>query len=121
MSSTENSDTKLKKWRTQLSRGVLEFIVLLLLRKERHGWEILQLARSLLPPSDSQLGDGTIYNILTRLKEESMVTTRNEVYEGRMRRYYKLSQKGLEQIDLMVTDWENLLASINEAREFSIE
>lgn len=109
----------LKKWRAQLSRGILEFLVLILLQKERHGWDILQLVRSLLPPTEPPLADGTIYNILTRLKERELVSSRSKIIEGRMRRYYKLSKKGKVLLTEMIKDWKSVIISISEAEEIS--
>ena len=112
-----NEEILLKKWRAQLSKGVLEFLVLILLQKERYGWDILQLVRSLLPLTEPPLTDGTIYNVLTRLKRKSLVTYQNKTVGGRVRTYYSLSEKGQELLQVMKKDWEHLFASISEAGE----
>ena len=109
----------LKKWRGQLSRGVLEFLILILLQKERYGWDILQLVRSLLPESKPPVSDGTIYNILTRFKERSLVSTRSETIDGRKRRYYILSDKGKQVLESMQKDWNHLITSISEIEDIS--
>ncbi len=114
-----DEDILLKKWRAQLSKGVLEFLVLILLQKERYGWDILQLVRSLLPSTEPPLTDGTIYNVLTRLKRKSLVTYQNKTVGGRVRTYYCLSEKGKELLDVMNKDWKHLFASISEAGELS--
>lgn len=115
----EHEEVLLKKWRAQLSRGLLEFFVLILLQKERYGWDILQLVRSMLPSTEPPLADGTIYNILTRLKERKLVSVRNETVEGRMRRYFSLTQEGKELLALMLEDWEQIIISITEAEDIS--
>ncbi len=112
-----NEDILLKKWRAQLSKGVLEFLVLILLQKERYGWDILQMVRLLLPATEPPLTDGTIYNVLTRLKRKSLVTYQNKTVDGRMRTYYNLSEKGEVLLQVMKKDWEQLFASISEAEE----
>jgi PadR family transcriptional regulator PadR len=119
--STDGRDEEilLKKWRAQLSKGVLEFLVLILLQKERYGWDILQLVRSLLPLTEPPLTDGTIYNVLTRLKRKSLVTYQNKTVGGRVRTYYCLSEKGKELLAVMNKDWKQLFASISEAGELS--
>ena len=119
MSSDEQIQEVLKKWRAQLSRGILEFLILVLLQKERYGWDILQLIRSLLPQTDPPLADGTIYNILTRLKERSLVSVRNEMVDGRTRRYFQLSKKGEKFLEEMLKDWDQVALSFNEAQEIS--
>ncbi|MBY9001617.1 MAG: PadR family transcriptional regulator [Candidatus Heimdallarchaeota archaeon] len=107
----------LKKWRAQLSKGVLEFLVLILLQKEKYGWDILQMVRLLLPTTEPPLTDGTIYNVLTRLKRKSLVTFQNKNVDGRTRTYYNLSEKGEELLHVMKKDWIQLFAAISEAEE----
>lgn len=119
MSSDEQIQEMLKKWRAQLSRGILELLILVLLQKERYGWDILQLIRSLLPQTDPPLADGTIYNILTRLKARSLVSVRNEIFDGRTRRYFQLSEKGEVFLEAMLKDWNQVAISFNEAQEIS--
>jgi DNA-binding PadR family transcriptional regulator len=115
----EYQEVLLKKWRAQLSRGMIEFLVLILLQKERYGWDILQLVRSMLPETEPQLADGTIYNILTRLNKRNLVVTRNEIVDGRMRRYFILAKEGKELLKLMLVDWDLLRTSVTEAQEIS--
>ena len=110
----QDKETLLKNWRGQLSRGVLEFLILILLQKERYGWDILNLIRSLLPPSETAIADGTIYNVLTRFKERNLVSTRSETIDGRKRRYYILSDKGIQVLESMQKDWNHLITSISE-------
>lgn len=61
-----------KKWRAQLSKGMFELLILMLLRKERHGWDVFKLIRSILPPSEPIIADGTIYNILNNHQEKKL-------------------------------------------------
>ena len=119
MISDEQLQEEIKKWRGQLSRGILELLILILLQRERYGWDILQLIRSLLPPSDPPIADGTIYNILNRLKKRELLSSENVVIEGRMRRYLKLTTSGIKLLNKMIEDWEQTMGSINEALEIS--
>ncbi|OLS33206.1 MAG: hypothetical protein HeimAB125_00830 [Candidatus Heimdallarchaeota archaeon AB_125] len=119
MTVDEQIQEMLKKWRAQLSRGILELLILVLLQKERYGWDILQLIRSLLPQTDPPLADGTIYNVLTRLKKRSLVSVRNEIVDGRTRRYFQLSDKGKKFLQEMLNDWDQVGISFNEAQDIS--
>jgi PadR family transcriptional regulator PadR len=119
MTDDEYEGLLLKKWRAQLSKGIIEFIVLVLLQKERYGWDILQLVRSMLPPTEPPLADGTIYNILTRLNKRNLVSTRNEIVDGRMRRYFVLTDEGKKLLKSMLNDWDLLRASVTEAQKIS--
>ena len=106
-----------RKWRGQLSRGMLELLILILLQKERYGWDILQLIRSIFPPSEPTIADGTIYNILNRLKKRGVLTTENKIIDGRMRRYFKTTEMGKEVLVIMQYDWEETLTAISEAQD----
>ena len=97
MTVDEQIQEMLKKWRAQLSRGIL----------------------SLLPQTDPPLADGTIYNILTRLKKRSLVSVRNEIVDGRTRRYFQLSDKGKKFLQEMLNDWDQVGISFNEAQDIS--
>ncbi|QXC62699.1 PadR family transcriptional regulator [Aquihabitans sp. G128] len=61
---------------------------------ERHGYGITQ---DVLDLSDGRvkLGAGTLYGALDRLVDEGLVAaTRSETVEGRLRRYYALTEHG---------------------------
>ena len=73
-------------------------ILLALADAERHGYGVIQEVRAL---SDQQvrLGAGTLYGALDRLTEEGLVrATRSEVVAGRHRRYYALTDRGLDTV-----------------------
>lgn len=108
-----------KKWRAQLSKGMLELLILMLLRKERHGWDVFKLIQSILPPSEPIIADGTIYNILNRLKKRDVLTTENKIIDGKMRRYFKTTEMGKEILEIMLKDWEETLTAISEAQEMN--
>lgn len=78
---------------TQYKKGVLELCVLSLLQKgDRYGYEISeQLSETI------DIADGTVYPILRKLKSDGLVTTYlQEESGGPPRKYYSLTQEGLE-------------------------
>src|SRR4051794_17855835 len=61
---------------------------------ERHGYGITQDVAE-LSEGQVKLGAGTLYGALDRLVDEGLVAaTRSETVEGRLRRYYALTDKG---------------------------
>lgn len=59
-----------------------------------HGYAILTEVR-LLSDGAIRLGTGTLYGALERLQDAGMIAVVNEeVVEGRLRRYYRLSGDG---------------------------
>lgn len=73
-------------------------ILVALGRGERHGYGIIQ---DVVELSDGRvkLGAGTLYGALDRLADEQLVeSTRTEEVDGRLRRYYSLTENGTETV-----------------------
>lgn len=72
------------------------YLVLLALADQpRHGYGIVQEVRS-LSADRVRLGAGTLYGILDRLVEARYAEASGEVVvDGRLRRYYRLTDEGL--------------------------
>ncbi len=91
-------------WVAQLRRGAAEACVLSLLGgQERYGFE---LARAL---TDNGLvaSEGTIYPLLTRLRQQGLVeTTWRESTEGPPRRYYRLTEDGQIALGSFADQWK---------------
>ena len=61
---------------------------------ERHGYGIIQEVRELSHGS-VDLGAGTLYGSLERLSDHGLITaTREAVVDGRLRRYYRITEIG---------------------------
>ena len=61
---------------------------------ERHGYGITQDVAE-LSAGEVKLGAGTLYGALDRLVDEGLVAaTRSETVDGRLRRYYALTDQG---------------------------
>ncbi|WP_225224285.1 PadR family transcriptional regulator [Cellulomonas sp. JH27-2] len=71
------------------------FVMLALAEEPRHGYGVVQAVKDL---SDDRvrLGAGTLYGILDRLVEAGFAEASGEVVvDGRLRRYYRLTDEGL--------------------------
>ena len=65
---------------------------------ERYGYGIIQEIEA-LSKGAVRLGPGTLYGALDRLGGEGLVeATRTEVVDGRHRRYYRLTELGLDAV-----------------------
>lgn len=79
----------------QLKKGLLEVCVLSVLRGgESYGYKIISDVAPYIEISES-----TLYPILKRLEAAGAVTTQSREYNGRLRKYYKITDKGLQKID----------------------
>jgi len=97
MSSLLNSLT------TELRRGTLTLAVLSQLRTPQYGYSLVQL----LEESGINIDQSTLYPLLRRLEKQELVTSSWETSESRPRKYYVLSEYGLEIFLHLKREWIN--------------
>ncbi len=86
----------------QLKKGLLEVCVLSAIRKEEsYGYKIIA---DLAPYVE--ISESTLYPILRRLEANGSVKTRCVQYNGRLRRYFRITEKGLQVIDEFIDAME---------------
>ena len=92
------------RWEAQLRKGALEMATLASLWRGRlYGLEII---RTLEAQSRLVLAEGTIYPILSRLKDEALLTSEwVEADAGHPRKYYSLTNEGRDRLRLMAAAW----------------
>lgn len=100
---------------TNLRKGVLEFCVLgLLVDEPRYG---LDLAQS-LHQSGLIASDGSLYPLLTRLRDAGFVETAwSQGENGRPRRYYEVTAAGRRYLAEFRQQWTPLSATVNQILE----
>ncbi|MBQ7912129.1 MAG: PadR family transcriptional regulator [Clostridia bacterium] len=82
----------------QLKKGLLEVCVLAAIRKEEsYGYKIISDIAPYIEISES-----TLYPILKRLEASGSVTTRTEAYNGRLRKYFRITEVGKAKIQEFV-------------------
>lgn len=96
---------------TQLRKGSLELAVLTLLAvRPRYGVELVD---DLAGRPGLEATSGTIYPLLTRLKNSRLVdTTWRESPAGPPRKYYRLTLEGTEQLTRQRIAWERLVGAM---------
>jgi len=107
---------KLEAMRLELRRGILILAVLTALKQEQYGYSL----RKTLQEVDIDIEEGTLYPLVRRLESYGLLDSRWSSEEGRKRRYYQTSLKGIEALQALRTDWQQLntsLAKISEARK----
>jgi PadR family transcriptional regulator, regulatory protein PadR len=98
---------------TELRRGVLGPCVLALLdERPRFG---LELVRELAATGGLLTSDGTVYPLLSRLREAGLVTSEWQDSAGeRARRYYFITDEGRDQLKAFRADWTDFAATVRE-------
>lgn len=98
----------------QMRKGVLEYCILSILNgKEAYPSEIIEI----LKKARLIVVEGTLYPLLTRLKNAGFLTYRwEESRQGPPRKYYQLTQLGKKFIKELDSTWEELETAVNLTR-----
>ena len=59
-----------------------------------------------------KFSESTLYPVLRRLQKEECLETYDKQFDGRNRRYYKITDKGVIQLNLYRTEWKNYTKKI---------
>ena len=90
----------------QLKRGLLDvWVVAAIKDEESYGYQII---KDMKPYMD--LSESTLYTILKRLETANMLTVRTSEHGGRLRKYYRITQVGLQRIEEFKEDWKEILS-----------
>lgn len=90
----------------QLKRGLLDVCVLAAIRNEdSYGYKIIKDMKPYI-----ELSESTLYTILKRLEVSDMLTVRTAEHDGRLRKYYRITESGIKRIDEFKSDWNEILA-----------
>ena len=90
----------------QLKHGLLEVCVLTSLYKEdSYGYRIIKDISPYIKISES-----TLYPILRRLESGSYLSVYSVEHNGRLRKYYKITDTGRKKIDDFLTSWEDVMS-----------
>ena len=90
----------------QLKKGLLDICVLTAIRREEsYGYKII----SDLTPC-IEISESTLYPILRRLEAAELLSVRSAEHNGRLRKYYRITEKGLERIKEFREEWKQILS-----------
>lgn len=107
---------KLEKTNAQMRKGVLELCILSVISSEEvYASNIL----SSLKEAELLVVEGTIYPLLTRLKNDGLLSYRwEESTSGPPRKYYSLTDTGKEILESLKENWMQLSDSVNSLINF---
>ena len=93
----------------QLKRGLLEVCVLSAIKnKDSYGYKIIKDVKPYIEISES-----TLYPILKRLESANMLTVKSVEHNGRLRKYYHITQNGLDGLKLFADEWQEIMLIYN--------
>ncbi|MDA9584606.1 PadR family transcriptional regulator [Flavobacteriaceae bacterium] len=103
---------KIENTKAQMRKGVLEYCILSILQ---HGDAYTSEIISTLKSAEMIVVEGTIYPLLTRLKNSGLLSYRwEESSSGPPRKYYVLSESGKLFLKELDTTWNNLMVAVNQ-------
>jgi PadR family transcriptional regulator, regulatory protein PadR len=99
-----------EKARSQMRKGVLEYCILSIIKNnEAYASDILDR----LKEAELIVVEGTLYPLLTRLKNEGLLNYRwEESTSGPPRKYYGLTEEGQDFLRALDTAWTELVAAV---------
>ena len=95
--------------------ALLDAIVLAVVSRESqgtYGYKITQDVRQVLEVSES-----TLYPVLRRLPKDQGLEVYDMQFDGRNRRYYKVTDRGMAQLNLYREEWKVYSKKISEIFE----
>lgn len=106
-----NGTMNIENTKAQMRKGVLEFCILSVLKeKEAYTSEILDTLKN----AKLLVVEGTIYPLLTRLKNDGLLNYRwEESTSGPPRKYYELTELGKTFLNELNSTWTELSDAVN--------
>ena len=90
----------------QLKRGLLDVCVLASIKDEdSYGYKIIKDVKPYV-----ELSESTLYTILKRLESANMLTVKTEEHDGRLRKYYRITEIGIKRIEEFKKEWKEMLS-----------
>ena len=90
----------------QMKRGLLDVCVLAAIKDEdSYGYQIIKDIKPYVEISES-----TLYPILRRLESGELLTVRSAEHNGRLRKYYHITDAGLQRVEAFKAEWNEMLS-----------
>ena len=95
-----------------MRKGLLEYCILSIIHKnEAYASDILDTLKA----ANLVVVEGTVYPLLTRMKNEGLLSYRwQESTGGPPRKYYALTKDGQQLLAQLDTEWQTICLSINQ-------
>lgn len=96
-----------------LTPPMLDLLILAIIKQEdSYGYQISQQLKGL-----SNMKDSALYPILRRLSDGGYLETYDQPYQGRNRKYYRITPAGRLQCSFLYNEWLTYTAAVNKIIE----
>ena len=93
-----------------LNAPMLDFLVLsVIAREDTYGYQISHIIKRA-----SNMKDSALYPILKRLQEGAYVEAYDQQYQGRNRKYYTITDRGIAYQKELLKEWEEYKSIIDD-------
>lgn len=97
----------------QMKRGMVEVSILTLLsRGDSYGYQLIKDIAPIM-----ELSESTLYPVLRRLEAAESLTVYSVEHNGRLRKYYAITDGGRKKIAEFLDEW----ADVNKVYDFIVE
>jgi PadR family transcriptional regulator PadR len=102
----------LSNLKSQMRKGLLEYCILSIIsRSEAYASDILETLKN----AELLVVEGTLYPLLTRMKNEGLLSYRwQESTGGPPRKYYTLTPEGEELLAQLHEEWQSICQAVNQ-------
>lgn len=102
----------LSNLKSQMRKGLLEYCILSIIsRDEAYASDILDILKT----SQLLVVEGTLYPLLTRMKNEGLLSYRwQESTGGPPRKYYTLTPDGQQLLQQLHQEWQSISTAISQ-------
>ena len=111
----KNQEMNIENTQAQMRKGILEYYILLIIaQQDAYVPDII----SKLKASKMIVVEGTIYPLLTRLKNTGLLSYRwEESQQGPPRKYYSITEQGRDFLKELENSWNELTSAVNSIKE----
>ena len=116
MTTTPSSAFSIENTKVQMRKGILEFCILgIISRGEVYAFDILDALKN----ANMLVVEGTVYPLLTRLKNAGLLTYEwKESTSGPPRKYFTLTLEGITAYDELKQTWNELSDAADAATNY---
>ena len=95
-----------------MRKGILEYCILAIIsRNEVYASDILETLKT----AEIVVVEGTVYPLLTRMKNEGLLSYRwQESTGGPPRKYYSLTDDGRTLLNQLANEWQSICQAVNQ-------
>ncbi len=107
------ADVNIESLKVELRRGTQILAVLSQLTNKEYGYSLLEK----LDSNSINVEAGTLYPLLRRLESQGLLASEWNTTESRPRKYYVISDFGLEVLDELKKEWKQINKEMKEILE----